>query len=519
MAIEYITADMARQSLRAGANKAFEIVGVTLGAASKQVVIDSLGRAKRSDDGVTVMEHTRFPDRYEDMGAQFLFEGAQRVNEEVGDATSTYCALHNSIMNQAFKMMNATDLTLPEIEETLLEGASYAIEELRKRSFKCDEKDIKAVATVSSLDPKVGEMISSSIKEIGRDGIFIVEKHDKSDTSVEIVKGIQFDKGYIAPFMVTDIERSVAEFKDALILVTDEKITKNEQIKPLLTYLFNEGKSNIVIIADEVEGQALMTLAMNRANETIHAVCVKAPYTGARRSEFLQDIASMFKAKFISPSNGSLVATMEPSDLGNVKSAKITQSKTILAGGEGDIKPRIKAIKESLESAKDFDKEFHKRRLAFLTGGTAIIRVGTPLDSDSPRLEKVEDAIHAARNAQESGIIIGGGAALVKVGKSMDRSTLGRRIIAESLSAPLRQMALNAGLNPSKAEADIENGGEFVGYDFRTAKLVDMKEAGIFDPFKAMKVALEVATKKVIDDFIKSEVLTKEIDEQEKPRA
>ncbi|HUT96233.1 MAG TPA: chaperonin GroEL [Candidatus Paceibacterota bacterium] len=539
MAKQFKFNEDARQELKKGVDKLANTVRLTLGPKGRNVVLDKgFGTPIITNDGVTVAKEVELPEKFQNMGAELIKEVAEKTNNVAGDGTTTAVVLAQAIIEEGLKNVTAGSDPL-EIKKGIDKAIKATIEALNaiKKPVK-DKKEISQVATIASEDKEVGDLLADIIEEVGKDGVVTVEESQTFGLSKELVKGMQFDNGYISHYMITNAERMEAEYRDPYILITDHKISAINDILPLLEKMSQAGKKTLVIIGEEVEGEALATLVVNKLRGTFNALAVKAPGYGDRRKEMMQDIAIMTGGKLISEEAGLKLENTELEMLGQADKIVSTKEKTTIVGGKGEkseIENRIKQIKTQLENTESgFDKEKLQERLAKLAGGVAIIKVGAATEAEMKYKKfKIEDALNATRAAIEEGIVPGGGAALAKAAYMLDEfikdnlsaeEKIGVSIIKKALVAPLRQIAVNAGIKDISIIIDDIQKKEHtnIGYDFTKADSVDvgkgrvdMLEAGIIDPVKVTRSALQNAAS-MASIFLTTEAIITDIPEEKK---
>ena len=507
MAKEIIFGIEARKSLQNGVDKLADAVKVTLGPKGRNVVLDKkYGAPLITNDGVTIAKEIELSDPFENMGAQLVKEVSIKTNDAAGDGTTTATVLAQAMINEG--MTNVADGANPMVVKR---GMKMAVDTATKTVISNSQKisgtdDIARVATVSSGDETIGNLIAEAMAKVSADGVITVEESKTAETYSEVVEGMQFDRGYITPYMVTDTEKMEAVLDDALILITDKKISNIQEILPVLEQIVNAGKK-LLIIAEDIEGEALSTLIVNKLRGTFTCVAVKAPGFGDRRKEMLRDIAILTGGEVISEELGLDLKETDIRSLGRARQIKVSKENTIIVDGAGDsrlIGDRINQIKNELAvTTSDFDREKLQERLAKLAGGVAVIKVGaaTEIEMRDKKL-RIEDALSATKAAVEEGIVAGGGVALVNAIPSVDAlietlegdTKTGAKIIRKSLEAPIRQIAYNAGLEGSVIiEKIITSGKMNFGFDAYNEVYTDMLEAGIVDPTKVTRSALENA--------------------------
>ncbi|NBI66009.1 chaperonin GroEL [Pseudoflavonifractor sp. 60] len=497
----------ARKALEKGVNQLADTVKITLGPKGRNVVLDKkFGAPLITNDGVTIAKEIELEDPFENMGAQLVKEVSTKTNDVAGDGTTTATLLAQAIVSEGLKNL-AAGANPMVMKKGIAKAAKAAIEAMKSNSQKVNgSDDIARVGTVSSGDETIGKLIAEAMEKVGHDGVITIEESKTAETSSEVVEGMQFDRGYITPYMVTDTEKMVAELDDALILITDKKISNIQELLPILEQVVQSGKK-LLIIAEDVEGDALSTLIVNRLRGTLNVVCVKAPGFGDRRKEMLQDIAILTGGEVISADVGLELKEAQMNMLGSARQVKITKETTTIVNGAGssdDIKARIGQIKSQIEvTTSDYDKEKLQERLAKLSGGVAVIKVGaaTEVEMKEKKL-RIEDALNATRAAVEEGIVAGGGTAYLNAIPAVEKllsetegdEKTGVQIIARALTAPVKQIAANAGIDGAVVLSKIQESGK-VGYGFDAYKeeYCDMIPAGIVDPTKVTRSALENA--------------------------
>lgn len=514
MAKQLLFNEEARSAVKRGIDKVANAVKVSLGPKGRHVVIDQgFGSPIITNDGVTIAKDIDLENPFENVGAQLIKEVAEKTNEVAGDGTTTATVLAQAMVEEGLKAVAAGNDPV-SIKSGIQKTVLAVVEGLKKITKPvADKKEVAQVATISSLDPQVGQMIADVMDEVGKDGVVTVEESQTFGLQQEVVKGMRFDKGYVSHYMVTNTERMEAEFSDSYILITDEKISAVQDIVPVLEKLAQTGKKEIVIIADDIEGEALATFVVNKLRGTFNVLGVKAPGFGDRRKEMLQDIAVLTGGTVISEEVGLKLENTTLEQLGQARKVVATKDNTTIVDGKGDkadIEARVDRIRKELDKTdSEFDREKLQERLAKLVGGVGVIKVGAATEVEMKEKKfKIEDALNATKAAIAEGIVPGGGAALVKVANALndllketgteltEEEKIGAKIVQQALTAPLRQIAANAGikdisliLNEIK---DINDRSS--GYDFSTGKKVDMLEAGIVDPMKVTRTALENAS-------------------------
>ena len=507
MAKKIIYGQQARESLQKGIDTLADTVKITLGPKGRNVVLDKkFGTPLVTNDGVTIAKEIELKDAFENMGAQMLKEVATKTNDAAGDGTTTATVLAQSLVKEGMKNV-AAGANPMDIKRGMAKACDAAVKAIISNSRSVSgSEDIERVATVSAQDEYVGKLIAETMEKVGKEGVITIEESKTAETYSEVVEGMQFERGYITPYMVTDTEKMEAVIDDALILITDKKISSIQEILPLLEEIVKAGRK-LVIIADDIEGEALSTLIVNKIRGTFTCVAVKAPGFGDRRKEMLQDIAILTDGTFVSEELGYELKDTTMSMLGHARQVKITKETTTIVDGSGDkdeIKDRIAQIKAQMESTtSEFDKEKLQERLAKLAGGVAVLKVGaaTEVEMKDKKL-RIEDALSATKAAVEEGIVAGGGTALLNAipsvkecveGLSGDEKT-GARILLRALEEPVRQIAFNAGLEGSVIIDRIMSANTVnFGFDAQNEEYTDMMKAGIVDPTKVTRSALQNA--------------------------
>ena len=496
----------ARNALVRGVDAVADTVKITLGPKGRNVVLDKkYGAPLITNDGVTIAKEIELEDAMENMGAQLLKEVATKTNDAAGDGTTTATLLAQAFVHEGMKNVVAGANPMV-IRKGISKAVDVAVEELTKISKKVNgSQDIARVGAVSSADEVIGKLIADAMEKVTSDGVITVEESKSAETYCEVVEGMQFDRGYLSPYMVTDTDKMEAVIDDAVLLITDKKISNIQDILPLLEKILQEGKK-LVIIAEDIEGEALATLLVNKLRGTFTCVGVKAPGFGDRRKEMLKDIAILTGGEVISSELGLELKDTQIAQLGRARQVKINKENTIIVGGAGDpdaIKGRIAQIKSGIETTtSEFDKEKLQERLAKLSGGVAVIKVGAATETEMKEKKlRIEDALNATKAAVEEGIVPGGGTSFVNVIPAVaklletvegDEKT-GVSIVLKALEAPVRQIAQNAGMDGSVILEKIKTSKAGVGYDAANDKYVDMVEAGIVDPTKVSRSALQNA--------------------------
>ena len=507
MAKQLIYNEDARKKMLSGVEQIARAVKVTLGPCGRLVMLDKkYGAPTITKDGVSVAKEVELKDPYENMGAQLLKEVASKTNDVAGDGTTTATVLAYAIVREGLKAVSA-GMTPIQIKRGIDKAVSIATAEIKKNSRAVkDNADITHVATISANnDPEIGKILADAIEKVGKDGVITVEESKNMDTTVKTVEGMQFDRGYINAYFVTDRERMEVDYNDAYVLIYDKKISTMKDILPLLEKVAQSGRP-LLIICEDMDGEALATLVVNSIRGTLKCCAVKAPGFGDRRKEMLQDIAILTGGKVITEDLGLKLENTEVADLGQAKSVKIDKDNTTIVDGAGDkkaIADRVAEIKNQIEkSTSDYDKEKLKERLAKLSGGVAVINIGAITETEMKEKKfRVEDTLAATRAALEEGIVCGGGLALIQAAKVLNADTadlvgdekVGFQIVKRALEEPIRQIADNAGVDGAVVADRAKNEKEGVGYNAANQSWVNMMEAGIIDPAKVTRCALQNA--------------------------
>ena len=507
MSKQIIYGEDARRALERGVNQLADTVKITLGPKGRNVVLDKkFGTPLITNDGVTIAKEIELPDPFENMGAQIVKEVSTKTNDVAGDGTTTATLLAQAIIREGLKNL-AAGANPMVMKKGIAKATATAVEAIKANSKKVNgSDDIARVGTVSSGDETVGKLIAEAMEKVSHDGVITVEESKTAETYSEVVEGMQFDRGYIAPYMVTDTEKMEAVLDDAAILITDKKISNIQELLPILEQVVQSGKK-LLIVAEDVEGDALSTLIVNKLRGTLNVCCVKAPGFGDRRKEMLQDMAILTGGTVISSELGYELKEATADMLGHARQVKVNKDTTIIVDGSGDaqaIKDRVAQIRSQIEvTTSDYDREKLQERLAKLAGGVAIIRVGAATESEMKEKKlRIEDALNATRAAVEEGIVAGGGTAYVNAIPAVEKllkttegdEKTGVQIVARALTEPMRQISANAGIDGSVVLEKVKNSRK-VGYGFNALNetYCDMISSGIVDPTKVTRSALENA--------------------------
>ena len=496
----------ARKSLLEGVNKLADTVKVTLGPKGRNVVLDkSFGAPLITNDGVTIAKEIELEDKFENMGARLVKEVSTKTNDVAGDGTTTATVLAQSMVKEGVKNV-AAGADPMAVKRGMDKAVNVAVEGLKEISSEINGRDdIARVASISANDIEIGNLIADAMEKVSKDGVITIEESKTSNTELNVVEGMQFDRGYVSPYMVTDTEKMEAVLENPYILLTDKKISNIQEILPLLEELMQQS-GKLVIICDDIEGEALSTLILNKLRGVLNVVAVKAPGFGDKRKAMLEDISILTGAQVITSDLGLELKDTTIEQLGRAKQVKVQKENTIIVDGSGDkekISARAKQIKAQIEeTTSEYDKEQLQERLAKIAGGVAVIGVGaaTEVEMKDKKL-RIEDALSATKAAVEEGIVAGGGTALInvipKVQKLADTleegEKLGANIVLRALEEPVKQIAINAGLEPAVIAQKVKGEKEGIGFDAATEKYVDMKKAGIVDPTKVTRSALQNA--------------------------
>ena len=499
--------DEARKALEAGVNSLADTVKITLGPKGRNVVLDKkYGAPLITNDGVTIAKEIELDDPFENMGAQLVKEVSTKTNDVAGAGTTTATLLAQAMIHEGLKNLAAGANPIV-VKKGMAKAVEAAVAEVKKQAKTVDgSKDIARVGAVSSGDEEIGKLIADAMEKVSADGVITIEESKTADTYSEVVEGMQFDRGYITPYMATDMEKMEANLDDPYILITDKKISVIADILPILEQIVQSGKK-LLIIAEDVEGEALSTLIVNRLRGTLNVVCVKAPGFGDRRKEMLQDIAILTGGTVISEEVGLELKSATMDMLGRARQVKVTKENTTIVDGAGDsqaIKDRVGQIRTQISTTtSDYDKEKLQERLAKLAGGVAVIKVGAATETEMKEKKlRIEDALNATRAAVEEGVVAGGGTIFVNVIPAVEAllssvegdEKTGVRIVAKALEAPIRQIAANAGLDGSVILEKVRTSGKTgYGFDAYKEEYCDMVSAGIIDPAKVTRSALENA--------------------------
>ncbi|WP_039888476.1 chaperonin GroEL [Leptotrichia hofstadii] len=494
----------ARKALEVGVDTLADAVKITLGPKGRNVVLDrGFGSPMITNDGVTIAKEIELKDPIENLGAQIVKEVATKSNDVAGDGTTTATVLAQALIKEGLKMV-ASGANPVFIRRGMELASKKVIEELTKRAKKVESnEEIAQVGAISAGDVEIGQLIAQAMEKVGESGVITVEEARSLDTTLEVVEGMQFDNGYLSPYMVSDSERMVVEMDNPFVLITDKKIANMKELLPILEKTVELGRP-MLIIAEDVEGEALATLVVNKLRGTLNIAAVKAPAFGDRRKAMLQDIAILTGGEVISEEKGIKLETADINFLGQAKKVRITKDNTVIVDGLGEkdaIQARIGQIKNSIaETTSDYDREKLQERLAKLSGGVAVIKVGAATETEmKERKLRIEDALNATKAAVEEGIVPGGGTILIQIAKAIEdfklegEEGLGVEIVKKALSAPLRQIVINAGIDAGVVIEKVKNSENGTGFDAAKEEYVDMVKAGIIDPAKVTRSAIQNA--------------------------
>ncbi len=515
----------ARKALEAGVNQLADTVSVTLGPKGRNVVLDkSYGAPLLTNDGVTIAKEIELPDEFENMGAQLVKEAATKTNDVAGDGTTTATVLAQAMINEGMKNLAAGANPII-LRKGMKKATECAVEAISKMSSPVEGKShVQRIAAISAGDDEVGTLVADAMEKVSKDGVITVEESKTMKTELDLVEGMQFDRGYVSAYMCTDMDKMEAVLDNPYILITDKKLSNIQDVLPLLEQIVQQG-ARLLIIAEDVEGEALTTLVINKLRGTFNVVAVKAPGYGDRRKEMLQDIAILTGGQVISSEVGLELKDATLEQLGRAKSVKVQKENTIIVDGEGDseaIKSRVAQIRSQIEeTTSDFDREKLQERLAKLAGGVAVIRVGAATEAEMKENKlRMEDALAATKAAIEEGIIAGGGSAYIHASKDVEKlaDTLegdektGARVVLKALEAPLFKIAANAGLEGAVIISKVREGKAGFGFDALKEEYVDLAKSGILDPVKVTRSALQNATS-VASTLLTTESLVADIKE------
>ena len=517
----------ARKSLLEGVNKLADTVKVTLGPKGRNVVLDkSFGAPLITNDGVTIAKEIELEDKFENMGARLVKEVSEKTNDVAGDGTTTATVLAQAMIKEGVKNV-AAGADPMAMKRGIDKAVKSAVDELKTISVPVNGKDdIARVASISANNDEVGELIAEAMEKVSKDGVITIEESKTSTTQLNVVEGMQFDKGYVSPYMVTDTEKMEAIVDNPYILITDKKISNIQEILPLLESLMQQS-GKLVIICDDIEGEALSTLVLNKLRGVLNVVAVKAPGFGDKRKAMLQDIAILTGGEVITSDLGLELKDTQIEQLGRARQVKVQKENTIIVDGSGDkqqIADRVGQIKAQINETKsEYDKEGLQERLAKMAGGVAVIEVGAATETEmKDKKLRIEDALSATKAAVEEGIVAGGGTALINVVPAVEKTVneltggekLGAEIVLKSLEEPVKQIARNAGLEPAVIADNVRKSEVGVGFDASKEEYVDMKKAGIVDPTKVTRSALQNAAS-IASMVITTESLVTDIPEKD----
>ena len=527
MAKQILYNEKSRQALKKGVDKLANAVKVTLGPRGRNVVLDKgFGSPTTIKDGVTVAKEVELEDKFENVGAELVKEVASKTNDVAGDGTTTATILAQTMINEGMKNVVAGANPLA-IKKGIEAGVEAITRELKENISKpvSGQAEIEQVASVSANDKEIGKLIAEAMEKVGKDGVITVEESQSFGMEIDYVEGMQFDKGYVSPYMITNADKMEAVFEEPDILITDKKISNVEEIVPLLEKLAQAGKKNLVIISEEVDGQALATLVVNKLRGTFNALAIKAPGFGDRRKEMLDDIAVLTGGKVISEDVGLKLENVTMEDLGSARKVVSTKEDTTIVEGGGDaskVKERVEQIRRELETIdSDFDKEKLQERLAKLSGGVAVLKVGAATETEQKEKQhRVEDALEATKAAVEEGSVVGGGVALLRASSALDNvkvsgeERIGVEILRRAIVEPIKQIAQNAGKDGGVVAEEVRKQEGNFGYNAATNEYGDLVAQGIIDPTKVTRSALENAAS-IASMFLTTEAVVTDLPEKE----
>jgi chaperonin GroEL len=531
MSKQIIYNEKARNALKQGVDKLANAVKVTLGPKGRNVVLDKgFGAPTITKDGVSVAKEIELEDKFENIGAEMVKEVASKTNDIAGDGTTTATILAQAMISEGLKLVSS-GVGPMEIKQGIEEKVKQVVSKLKEMSKRISAKEeIAQVASISANDKEIGNIIAEAMESVGKDGVITVEEGQSFGVEKEVVEGMQFDKGYVSPYMITNADSMKAEFEDPYILITDKKVSSVQEILPLLEKMAQAGKKDLVIIADEIEGEALATFVVNKLRGTFNVLGIKAPGFGDRRKAMLEDIAILTGGKVISEDVGLKLENVEMEDLGKARKVVSSKEDTTIIEGKGDegaIKSRVEQIRKEIEmSDSDFDKEKLQERLAKLSGGVAVIKVGAATETEmKEKKDRIEDALNATRAAVEEGVVPGGGLALALAGDAFEELTdkkedsAGTKIVDSAILEPIKQIAANAGKDGSLILYNImaahKKGETGIGYNAAKNKFENLIEAGVVDPTKVVRSALENAASAAAMFLTTEAVITDKPEEKE----
>ena len=528
MAKQIKYSEQARRRLKKGVDKLADAVKVTLGPKGRNVVLDKgFGTPVITKDGVSVAKEIELEDKFENIGVELVKEVASKTNEDVGDGTTTATVLAQAIVKEGLKNVTAGANPVA-LNKGLHKAAEAVIAELQNKvSKQVEEDEIANVAAISANDREIGEKIAEAMKEVGKDGVITVEESPSFGMEIETVKGMRFDKGYVSAYMVTNADRMEAEYENAHILITDKKISSVEDMLPILEKVAQSGKKELVIIAEDVDGQALATLVVNKLRGTFNVLAIKAPGFGDRRKEMLQDIAVLTGGKVITEDMGLKLENVALEDLGRARKIVSNKENTTIVEGAGEkkeIEARVAQIRKLIEQTdSDFDREKLQERLAKLAGGVAVIKVGAATETEMKEVKhRIEDAVGATKAAVEEGVVPGGGVALIRAMKALenlnmnDEEQIAVGILRRALEEPLRMIARNAGYEGAVVVDEVKKHSGNFGFNAATGQYEDMVAAGVIDPTKVTRFALQNAVS-VAGMFLTTEAVVTDLPKKEEP--
>jgi chaperonin GroEL len=525
MTKQIIFDEKARRALLKGIDKVANTVKITLGPKGRNVILDKSGSPTITNDGVTIAKEIELSDKFENMGAKLIKEVASQTQDKAGDGTTTATLLSQLMITEGLKNISAGNNPI-EIKKGIEKTTQSVIDYLKSKSTPVSEKEkIEQVATISANnDPIIGALISEAMEKVGNKGVITVEEAKSTDTSLELVEGMQFDKGYLSPYMVTDSEKMEVNYEDPYIFITDKSLSSIKELVPVLELVSQESRP-LIIIAEDIEGEALTTIVLNLIRGALKVCAVKAPGFGDDKLDLLQDIATLTGGKVFSKDANDKIEELSISDLGSAKKIKVTKDETLIIEGLGskeNISQRIKTIETQISTSdSDYQKEDLRKRLGKLSGGVAVINVGAPTETElKEKKMRIDDALHATKAAVEEGVIPGGGLTLLQATKRIDslelteEQAIGAKIVMKALEGPIRQIAYNAGKDGSEILAKLRDSPEETGYNAKTDTFENLSKAGVIDPTKVVRNALETASS-IAAMVLTTEALVADFDKKE----
>ncbi len=522
---QLIFEENARQALQEGIDKVANAVKSTLGPRGRNVIIDQENKPQVTNDGVTIAKSIELTDKFENIGAKLIKEVASNTQDNAGDGTTTATVIAQTLIHEGLKNVTAGANPM-EVKKGIQQATTRVIEELKKHSTPVKgQEGIAQVGTISANnDQQVGELIAQAMQKVGSDGVITVEEAKSLETHLEVVEGMEFDEGYVSPYMATDQEKMEASYENARLLITDKKISAMKDIVPALELTARDGKP-LVIVAEDVEGEALTTLVLNILRGSLKVCAIKAPGFGDEKKELLQDIATLTGGEFLAEDTGVDLEAITPAQLGVAKKIRISKEKTVIVEGKGDkqtIQDRVGMLKAQISSAEGYKQEQLQKRLAKLTGGVAVINVGAATETElKEKKMRIDDALHATKAAVEEGVVPGGGVTLYRVSQALsgklelesDEQQVGAEMVLKALQAPMRQIAHNAGKEAAEVASNVKDKKGAYGYNARTDTYEDLQKAGVIDPTKVVRNGIQAATS-IAAMVLTTETLIAEYDDE-----